>query len=69
MKIEEVIEHFGGSRALSRRMDIGASAIRAWTWNGKIPEKHHTKLIEMSERMGSERIGKPLTREDIENAS
>lgn len=64
MTIIDIIAHFGGSRALSRRMDIGASAIRAWTWNGKIPEKHHTRLLTLSVA-----IGKPLKREDIENAS
>ena len=64
MKIEEVIEHFGGSRALSRRMDIGASAIRAWVWNGRIPSRHHARLMLIAKNMG-----KPLTREDIENAS
>ena len=63
MRINNIIKHLGGSRTLSTHMDIGATAIRAWVWNGRIPSKHISFLVNLSDRMG-----KPITREEFENA-
>ena len=51
MEITAVIDELGGTRKVAHWLGIGSSAVRAWAWNGRIPPKHHTTLIDLAKRL------------------
>lgn len=45
-----VIQRFGGVRPLARLLGISGAAVCQWQNSGKIPAKHHEKIIGLAKQ-------------------
>ena len=54
MKISEFLERLGGRLAIADALGLRRSSINMWVFNGIIPAKHHTALLELAQGTGVE---------------
>lgn len=49
---KSIFEAFGGIRPMARALDKNPSIVMAWKRNGRIPSKHHAKVLETALSLG-----------------